>query len=132
MVTTQAAVTVMADILPGHEATLRQLLEMAGHDAPNTPLWPSGQLANVHFGRFFIMDATTDLRGQPLTPRLVLDADVDGSGDAFLVALCNLASAGLDTIYAHCGGYPGRAGVLDFLRDHSIPVAAQYVNTIGR
>src|ERR1700682_2866237 len=101
MVTTQSAVTVMADILPGHEATLRQLLETAGQDAANNALVPFGQLPNVHFGRFFIIDATTDLRGQPLTPRLVLDADVDGSADAFLVARCSLASAGLGSIYAH-------------------------------
>ncbi len=132
MVTTQAAVTVMADILPGHAAPLRQLLETAGQDVANNSLVPFAKLPNVHFARFFIMDAASDLRGQPLSPRLILDADVDDSGDAFLVGLCNLASAGLDTIYAHCAGYPGRAGVLDFLRDRSIPVAAHYVNTIGR
>jgi hypothetical protein len=129
MVTTQAAVTVMADILPGHAATLRQLLETAGQDAANNSLVPFGKLPTVHFGRFFIIDATQDLRGERLSARLVLDADVDGSEDAFLVALCALASAGLDTLYAHCQSYPGPARLLDFLRHHRIPVTAQYVNT---
>jgi hypothetical protein len=132
MVTTQAAVTVMTDILSGHEAPLRQLLETAGQDAANNSLVPFGKLPNVHFARFFLMAAASDLQGQPLSPRLVFLADVDGPDDAFLVAVCTLASAGLDTIYAHCAGYPGRAGLLDFLRDHTIPVAAKYVNTIGR
>lgn len=132
MVTTQAAVTVMADILPGHEAALLELLQTAGQDAANNALVPFGKLPTVHFGRFFTMDATQDLSGQPLSARLVLDADVDGSEDAFLVALCTLASAGLDTLYAHCQSYPGPNGLLDFLRDHRIPVTAQYVNTRGR
>ena len=132
MVTTQAAVTVMADILPGHAAPLRQLLETAGQDAANNSLVPFGKLPTVHFARFFILDANNDLQGQPLSPRLVLDADVDGAEDAFLAGLCDLASTGLDTLYAHCQGYPGRGGLLDFLRRSSIPVTAQYVNTRGR
>ncbi|MGI9147060.1 MAG: hypothetical protein ACR2IK_10985 [Chloroflexota bacterium] len=132
MVTTQTAVTVMADILPGHVVPLRQLLVTAGQDAANNSLLPFGKIPNVHFARFFIIDAAFDLQGHPLSPRLILDADVDGQGSAFLAALCSVASAGLDSVYAHCTGYPGRASVLDFLRDHSIPVAAHYVNTIGR
>jgi hypothetical protein len=132
MVTTQAAVTVMTDILAGHEAALLQLLETAGQDAADNSLVPFGKVPTIHFARFFTMAPAQDLQGQPLSARLILDADVDGSEDAFLVALCDLASAGLDTIYAHCQGYPGRAGLLDYLRDHSIPVAAKYVNTIGR
>jgi hypothetical protein len=39
---------------------------------------------------------------------------------------------GLDTIYQHCQAYPGRAGLLDFLRTHALSVAAKYTNTIGR
>src|SRR3981081_4131876 len=53
MVTTQSAVTVMADILAGHEGPLRQLLEAAGQDAANNSLVPFGKLATVHFARFF-------------------------------------------------------------------------------
>jgi len=69
MVTTQAAVTIMSDILPGHEVPLRQLLETANQDPANNALVPFGQLPTVHFARFFLMDATQDLQGQPLTPR---------------------------------------------------------------
>ena len=122
----------MADILPGHEAPLRQLLETAAYDPANNALVPFVKLPSVHFARFFVMDAANDLRGQPLSARLLFIVDVDGLEDAFLMAVCRLARAGLDTIYTHCEGYPGRAGLLDFLRDHIIPVAAKYVNTIGR
>jgi hypothetical protein len=132
MVTTQSAVTVMAEILAGHEGALRHLLETAGQDAANNSLVPVGKLAAVHFARFFMLDAARTLDGQPLTPRLVFLSDVDGPADAFLMVLCGLAGDGLDTIYQHCQGYPGRSGLLEFLRAHTIPVAAHYVNTIGR
>jgi hypothetical protein len=132
MVTLQSAVTVMAEILAGHEPPLRQLLEEAGKDAARNALAPFGELPNVHFARFFIMDTTTDRQGRQYSARLIFLADVDGPADAFIQALCDLAGAGLDTIYAHCRGYPGRARLREFLRGHSIPVAAKYVNTIGR
>jgi hypothetical protein len=132
MVTTQSAVTVMANVLPGHEEPLHQLLENAGQDAANNALVPFGKLPTVHFARFFTMAASQDLDNQPLAPRLVFLADVDGPADALLIALCDLASSGLDTIFAHCQGYPGKAGLLDFLRGHTIPTTARYVNTIGR
>lgn len=132
MVTTQSAVPVMAEILAGHEDQVRILLETAGHDPTNNSLVPLGRLPNVHFARFFIMDATHDLDGHPLTARLVFLVDVDGPADAFLRLLCGLAGDGLDTIYQHCHAYPGRPGLLDFLREHTLSVAAKYVNTIGR
>jgi hypothetical protein len=132
MVTTQTAVPVMAEILAGHEAQLQKLLETAGQDAANNSLVPFAKLPNVHFARFFILDAARDLDGHPLTPRLVFLADVDGPADAFLMLLCGLAGDGLHTIYQHCRDYPGRSGLLDFFRAHTLPVAAKYVNTIGR
>ena len=132
MVTTQSSVPVTAEILPGHEGQLRQLLETAGQDAANNSLVPFGKLPNVHFARFFILEAARDLDGRPLTPRLVFLANIDGPTEAFVMLLCGMLGEGLDTIYQHCQDYPGRAGLLDFMREHTLPVAAQYVNTIGR
>ena len=132
MVTTQSAVTVMAEILPGHETALRQLLEDAGRDPANNALVPFGQFTNVHFARFFVIDGVTDLAGRPLAPRLAFLADVDGPADAFLVNLTSLAADGLSTIFAHCRNYPGKTGTLDFLRSRSVPTSANYVNTLGR
>ena len=69
MVTTQTAVTVMVDILPGQVAPLRQLLETAGQDAANNPLLPFARLPTVHFARFFILDTAQDVQRRPLSPR---------------------------------------------------------------
>lgn len=132
MLTTQSSVPIMAEIQAGHEGELRALLEAAAQDPANNPLVPFGKMPNVHFARFFILDAARTLDGHPLTPRLVFVGNVDGPTDAFLMVLCGVAGDGLDTIYQHCRDYPGRAGLLDFLRAHTLPVAAKYVNTIGR
>jgi hypothetical protein len=132
VVTLQSPVTVVAEIVPGHEREVRQILEELGKAAGNTPTLPLAQLANIHFARFFVMDATTDQHGRYYAPRLVFLADIDGPGDAFLAALTELGGNGLDTIFSHCEAYPGRAALLNYLRAHLVPVAATYVNTIGR
>jgi hypothetical protein len=131
-VKTQSAVTVMADILPGHEAPVWQLLENAARDPAANALVPFGRLPMVHFARFFVMEATSDLDGRPLAPRLLFLADVDGPEMPFLVDLVRVANAGLDTLLAHCRDYPGAADLLAFLLGHRVPAAARYVNTIGR
>ena len=122
MVTTQASVPVMAEILDGHEPQLRALLENAGQDPANNAVVPFARLPTVHFARFFILDAARDLDGRPLAPRLIFLADIDGPADAFLLFLCSLAGDGLDTIFQHCRDYPGKAGLFDFLRQHTIPI----------
>jgi hypothetical protein len=132
-VTTQTAVTVIADILPGNEARVHDLLVRAGRDAANNDLVPFGRFDNVHFARFFTMDeAHDDVDGRVLPPRLVFLADVDGPADAFLQSLAAVASTGLNNLYSHCRGYTRAGDVLQFMRQHSVPVAAKYVNTIGR
>ena len=122
----------MAEILPGHEAALRGLLEDAGRDPAANPLVPFGRLLTVHFARFFLTEATRDLDGRPLPPRLIFLADVDGPEAPFLEELAGVATDGLDTLLAHCRDYPGRAGLLPYLLRHRRPAAATYVNTIGR
>ncbi|MDQ3809270.1 MAG: hypothetical protein M3336_03170 [Chloroflexota bacterium] len=128
----QSAITILAEITPGAEARLQQLLEDAGRDVSRNQLVPFGRLAAVHFARFFIMPASRDLRGQPLPARLMFLADIDGPPRPFLRALCSVAEDGVDTIFSHCAEYPGRAQLLDYLLAHLVPEAATYVNTRGR
>ena len=111
MLTTQSAVTVIAEILPGHEAALQQALEQAGQSPASNASVPFARLTGVHFARFFILPPATDLDGRPLAARLVFLADTDSPPGAFLRAVSALAPDGLDRLYAHCRGYPGRSGV---------------------
>jgi hypothetical protein len=131
-VITQSPLTVISQILPGHEAALQRLLEDAGRDPANNSLVSFGVFGQVHFARFFLMDATANLAGRPLAPRLVFLADVDGPAGAFLDELCRVSAAGLDQIYGHCSGYAGPDQLLTFLQQRRVPAAANYVNTVGR
>ncbi|HEV7663091.1 MAG TPA: hypothetical protein VGQ62_06115 [Chloroflexota bacterium] len=128
----QSAVTIMTDILAGHENALQKLLEDAAADAANNNLVPFGVFTSVHFARFFIMPPASDLTGRPLAARLVFLADVDGAASTFLHELVDRAAAGLDTIFSHCAGYHGRSTLLPFLHQHRLASTAKYVNTIGR
>lgn len=130
---TQAAVTVMVDVLDGHEAALEALLADAGKNPAANALVPFGRFPNVHFARFFILPAAQDpISGQTYLPRLVFAADVDGPATPFLESLATLAGDGLDSIFQHCHGYPGRPHLLEFLKRGTRRPAAKYVNTIGR
>jgi len=69
MVTTQAAVTVMADILPGHEAALRQLLETAGQDAANNAQALTDEFADYLRANQDNIEALTIFFSQPYRRR---------------------------------------------------------------
>lgn len=130
---TQSALTIVADISPGRELELQQLLEDAGKDPVGNILVPFGTFNTVHFARFFILDATTDPVDYRIYPaRLIFLADVDGPAEAFLLEFVGALGDGLHTIYQHCRDYSGRAGLLDYLQSHRVREAASYVNTIGR
>jgi len=124
---TQSAVTVIAPVPADREDALRQLLEQAGADAAHNSLAPFARLTNVHFARFFLLPGD-----QRFATQLVFLADVDGPAEPFLESMTTLLGDGLDTIYQHTQGYPGRAHLLEFLKRRSLPPAAKYVNTIGR
>jgi hypothetical protein len=132
VITTQSAVTIVTVVPPQNEAQLQQVLEQSGQDPANNPLVGFGQFPNVHFARFFILPASTDRDGTTYSSRLVFLADVDGPADAFVRQLVGAAGDGLHSIYQQCAGYPGRAGLLEYLQRNAIKSAAAYVNTVGR
>jgi hypothetical protein len=132
MITTQSAVTIVTPIPAGRLGDLQALLESAGQRPADNELVPFGSFANIHFGRFFILPQSTDPQGRTYPAYLIFLADVDGPADAFVLQLVGACGNGLHTIYQHCDGYPGRAGLRDYLREHAVKAAASYVNTVGR
>ena len=134
--TTQRALTIVAQVAVEHRPALRELLLQAGTDPAGNDLVPFGRIAGTHFGRLLILDETTDLHGAPLRPLLMLMADVDGPADAYLERLVAVAGGGLDRLFGLCDGYPaGRPSAADrlaFLRAHLVKEGAFYANTIGR
>jgi len=142
-VTPQSHFVVVAAIAPGREAGLRKLLAAMnlepGVADPINPVLPFGAFANLHFARFAVLgDATmADLEAfglpRPKLPTyLLFMGDCDGSAEAQLTELVQRAGEGLRRIFSHCRGLDVRDDLLEWLMEHDRPVAAPYVNRIGR
>lgn len=141
--TPQSHFVVVAAISPGREAGLRNLLDTMNMrpgvvDSANAVL-PFAAFPRLHFARFAVLgDATMadlDLFGLPrrkLPTYLVFMGDCDGSGQEQLAELVQRAGEGLRRIFSHCKALDPRDDLLDWLIEHDRPVAAPYVNWIGR
>jgi len=95
------------------------------------------ELPQVHFARLFIVAAANDEVGTPFPPTLMFLSDIDGPLDRYLTDLARLAPDGLDSIFAHCEGYPSVRERSDttrvaYLSACSVKAQAIYINTIGR
>ena len=134
---------VLAPIAPSREAELRRLLatmnDAPGRVNPSNPLIPFGQFDNLHVARLLILDDKTldDGRVYSLPRRtyplyLAFLGDVDGDADRFLKELARRAAAGLRALFACCEGFPPDADLVRWMKQHSAPSAAEYVNWRGR
>jgi hypothetical protein len=133
----QVPVTIVATVRPEALQPLHELLGTMSSDPAGNEVLPFGRFGSVHFARFVALEPTVDLDGRPIAPSLVFASDVDGSAEAYLRELVDVASPGLDRLYAHCEGYPAerartREARLAYLRAHRVDAQAAYVNTRGR
>lgn len=134
---------VIAPLAAGRESELKALLEsmnaLPGMADPANTLVPFGGFERLHFARFALLDNTTmaDLEvfglERPGVPNyLVFLGECDGPAQAQLAEFAVIAGDGLRRIFAHCADFdPGR-DLLTWLLAHDVPVAASYVNRIGR
>ncbi len=92
---------------------------------------PFVSLTKIHFVSLVIVpdDRFGDL--------LVFENNIDGTIDAYIEDLCDLASAALHTIYAMCEGYDASNGfergeMRAYLRRHLVVPSAGFVGNVGR
>jgi hypothetical protein len=134
---------ILAAIDPERETALRQLLASMNHAAgrvnPNNSLIPFGQFDKLHFARLLIVDDKTidDIRAYRLPPvvyplYLAFLGDVDGDRDTLLEELARLARNGLRSIFLCCEGFTSDTDLVAWMKQHSTPSAASYVNWRGR
>src|SRR5262249_1798337 len=141
--TPQSSLTVAAPVdrksVPELRALLSTMNFAPGQANPANPLVPFGQLENLHFARFVILDDQTldDVRLYGL-PRqeypiyLVFLCDFDGALTEFLRDLRTYAESGLRRIFSFCADFSSDSDLLEWIKHHDIPVAASYVNWRGR
>jgi hypothetical protein len=134
---------ILAPVTPARESALRALLasmnDGPGRLKPDNGLIPFDQIDTVHVARLLIVDDKTreDVRLYGLSPRtyplyLTLLGDVDGDTDDFLRELARRAPEGLRTIFSHCEGFTPQADLFGWMKAHSVPPAANYINWRGR
>jgi hypothetical protein len=127
----------------GREEPLRKLLaamtSQPGMADPNNALLPFGEFAQLHFARFVLLDDPTlgdvEAYGLPrarLPVYLAFVGDCDGPARACLKEIAGRAESGLRVIFAHCEGFDGNGALFPWMLAHDRPLAAAYVNWVGR
>ena len=134
---------VVAALADGRESSLKALLDAMnlrpGMADPTNALVPFGDFERLHFARFALLPDTTlgDLEAFDLPrPRVPLYlsflGECDGPAALQLSEFAQRAGAGLRRIFAHCEDFDEDGDLLAWLEAHDLPVAASYVNRIGR
>ena len=142
--TPQGHFMVVAEVRPGHEPALREVLARMnsgpGQADPDNRVLPFGRFDTLHFARFAILADTThaDLAAhgaasETLPTYLAFLGDCDGPGRRQLDEFVRAVPIGMREVFGHCVGCPAdAAGLAAWLRARDVPVAAAYVNWIGR
>lgn len=115
------AFTALTPIIAGHTEGVQHLAALravlAGFDRPDAS--PFARLPGTHFARFTIIEDVPQL-GLPTdadalqSKYLMLEADFDGSRDAWLDALRTHTGDAMTAVYRHCLGYPGLRDAVAF------------------
>lgn len=135
---------VVAAVADGRGSSLRKLLDtmnlQPGMADPDNALVPFGRFERLHFARFALLPDTTlgDLEAfelpRPRVPPLCLGffGECDGPAEDQLAEFAQVARDGLQRILGHCEGFDADGNLLAWLKAHTLPVSAGYVNRIGR
>lgn len=134
---------VLAPVDPQREEDLRRLLgsmsAAPGRVDPNNPLIPFARFGALHFARLLILDDQTsdDLTVYGLPRRtypryLAFLGELDGDEAAFLEELTRCSQGGLRAVFSCCEGFTPSTDILRWMKQHSVPSAATYVNWRGR
>jgi hypothetical protein len=132
----QEALTLVAAVNPSRQSELDSLMAKLGSDPALNDVLPFAAVPGCHFARVLALPESRDLDGEPIGPELILLSDCDGSADAHLEQLVDVAGSGVDRLFSHCLGYPnvpaGRSERIAFLRQKRVRVKANYVHRPGR
>ena len=141
--TPQSTFMILATIVPEREAELRALLDSMNLEpglanAKNTVV-PFGEFDQLHFARIVILDDQTlddiEVYGLPRVDYptyLAILGDLDGPVDELFKEMIQRAADGLRRIFRHCDDFGAAEPLLDWMKAHNVPPAANYVNWAGR
>jgi hypothetical protein len=133
----------IAPLAAERKRALCELLEtmtaLPGMANPANTVLPFGQFDRLHFARFVVLEDATlgDIGAYGLPPPklptyLAFMGDCDGPAGELLADLARRAGAGLRQIFSHCEDYTAEGDLLNWMRAHDRPLAASFVNWVGR
>lgn len=142
-VTPQSQFMLVAQVAPGRERGLRDLLKAMnskpGVADPANDVLPFGQFEYLHFARLAVLDDPTlgdiEAYGVPhpsLPVYLAFIGSCDGSADECIADLAQRAETGLRRIFMHCDGFNAGSDLLSWMQAHQRRLAANYINWVGR
>jgi hypothetical protein len=141
--TPQSHFMLVAPLAAGRESDLRALLASMnaepGRADPHNAMLPFAAFTRLHFARLVLLDdalqvdlETLGLPRPRLPTYLAFMANCDGPEQIFLQDLAQRAGDGLRQIFSHCQGFSAGVKLLDWMLAHLQPLAANYVNWVGR
>ena len=141
--TPQSQFMLVAQVTPGRERGLRELLETMnskpGMADPANVVLPFGQFERLHFARLAVLDDPTlgdiEAHGIPrprLPVYLAFAGCCDGPAAECIADLAQCAGAGLRRIFMHCEGFHAQGDLLAWMQAHQRQLAANYINWVGR
>jgi len=123
--------TFQTKIDPAKVGALTAYLDQIHAQLLTHPELPFPLLTKVHFASLVIVP--DDRYGA----YLVFENNIDGTVDAYIEQLCDVAPAALHTIYSNCAGYDASGGfdrgrMRTYLRAHVVRPGASFVGNVGR
>jgi hypothetical protein len=125
----QTVMTVITNVAPGRSDQLLGVLDKVSADPGGNPLLPLAAFDQLHFASLVMFD------DEELGPKLVFEANVDGSADEWLTTLVAEAPEGVKALYDNCRGFPSAAApaqVKAYLREHVVRPSAYHIGATGR
>ncbi len=134
---------VIALLAAGRKRDLCELLEtmtvVPGLAGPANAVLPFGLFDRLHFARLVVLEDSTlgdieayDLPPSQLPTYLAFMGDCDGPASELLADLSRRANLGLRQIFSHCEDYAPDMDLLKWMQMHDRPLAASFVNWVGR
>ena len=116
------SLTVYVKIKPDQVEDLRAILKDINGNQNNNKYLHLKNDKLTHCSRWVIVEE--EEHGPD--PRLLLAVEFDGELDDYLEHQIQI-TPGLDEIWGHCEGYPGKAGFIDYIRKIAFPTQAFYI-----
>ena len=122
----------------GLRALLTSMNDRPGMARRDNSIVPFGELENLHYARFVILDDQTlrdfEEYGAPIPDFAVLLAflgDCDGPADELLADMVRVAAPGLRQIFSCCQGFTPASDLLAWMKQHS-QAAGRELCELGR